>query len=490
MAVTSKLKKSEAKPQAAAASKIAEAPVIMDEKKAASRRKSRSLTENPSENALRAKILNESFIPETIAYLKDNFGLDVKSPAFPVQALYDIAHHNITQPLEAVITPKGYDRDEKIEVELPKIRTISSFRFVLPFDKDFKPVVPDKGHALFVQAFPCHEYLVKADKSEAVASQPQENDEVRQNFQFTNAQLLALEGVGIAGDRLFGGFNALSIDQLVAIRDGVPFEFDGTVKTDAGYINVSGTATMKEGPDGRPVVSFVPNELQEKSAEETLDLLSINKLGNLELDFFERSKTTGDILKDTQGRPIINKAARDLLEYGISMEPVKGITHTRSWDDTERVMRYIHKTNYYQVAVVNGGLVADKMNRIVEKNEKGEDIMIGTGKKAFAKYHYEVANPRISKDGTVRLSNNAVGKFVSEADELSYRCGKGGAVEGATWKVFGKGKDVQTKSYVAFIVPDPLRGGFPKQFSPETSKILIEREKPKVKKTQNFGIGF
>lgn len=492
MGVTKKLKSVEgAKPRSAgASSKTAEAPVVL-ERKASSQRRGQS-SGNDAEKTLRAKILKERFVPETIAYLKENFGLDVQSPAFPVQALRDIGYGFVTQPLEAVLSPKGYDRDNRVEVDLPKIRTVSSFKFVLPQDNDFKPVAPSKDHGVFVQAFPCHDFIMKSSGSSVQEEQQgeQESQAKRNDIKFTNAQLLALEGVGIAGDRVFSGFNALSDEQLAAAYDGVPFEFEGCVKTAAGYMNVAGTATLKEGHDGVPVAVFEPNMPSERHENETLDLLTINKIGNLELDFFERSKMTGEVLKDSHGRPMINRAGRDILSYGISMEPVKGTVHSRIWDDVEKAMRHNNKTDMYQVAVVNGGLMAVKMLKVEEKDEKGEKIMVGSGKYAFAKYHYELDNVRINKDGTVRLSNGVNVSFASDEDALNYRKGKGAKVVGAVWTDYSKGGKGESRTYDAYIVPDPLRGGFARQFSPETSKMLMERDKPKVKKTQNFGVGF
>lgn len=488
MPVSKKLKtESKTATSRRAASKQAEATVVLEAKKTSNSRKGSS-KDNDKEKAIRGKILSERFVPETVSYLKDNFGIDVQT--IPVQALYDIAHGNVTQPLEAVLSPRGFDRDAKTEVDLPKIRTVSSFLFILPSDNEYKPVAPDKKHPVYVQAFPCHEYVQKSDKAVSVETANVEDGLKRDDFKFTNAQVLALEGVGIAGDRLFGGFNALSVEQLQAARDGVPFEFDGVVKTLAGFINVAGTATLKENASGEPVVRFEPNGIPQRGENDTLDLLTVSKIGNLELDFYERSKMTGEILHDSQDRPMINKAGRDLLAYGITMEPVKGVIHLRTWDDAEKEWRSNNQTNFYQVSVVNGSLVPSKMVKVIEKDDNGKDIMIGSGKNAFAKYHYEVANARVNKDGTIRLANGVSGTFTSADDIQNYRMGKGAVVKDAVWKTRGKDGKEKSVTYDAYVVPDPLRGGFARQFSPDTSASLIERNKPKVKKTQNFGLGF
>lgn len=441
-------------------------------------------TESKKDADLRKKLVADHFVPETVDYLKENFGIDVTNPKVPVSVVYDIAHGNVTAPIKATITPLVYDAENKCEVEAAKIQTIGSFRFIFPHDeKTFKPIAPDKEHGIYVSSYPCHEYLTKSDGT-AQAPEKAPSHELRN---FTDEEKRMLETIGIRSERLYYSktgyrFNALTNEQKYRIQNGLPFEMDGNVRTAAGYINIAGTAKLTASG-----VLFEPTDVPVKGEDDVLDLLAISKIGNLELKF-EQIGEDGTVLKDAKGHPILSRAASDLLKYGIAMEPVKGFMHTY-----KKGGESVSIPGMYQVSVVNGGLKADLMRqeKVLDLNSKGEPIMVRTKKgETFEKYHYEYycKEARITKDNEVRLPNGNCVKFASDEDRKNFQMGKGGKVIGAEWKDFS-GKDAKPVIYDAFVVPDNRRGGFAKQFSPTVSKALIERNAPKVKKVQNFSLG-
>lgn len=427
---------------------------------------------------LRQKAM-KGFHPDSVTFLKEKLGLDLDR--LEVRDLYDLLTGKLTKPLELVVIPMVYDRESTKNVEMPRIKTVASIRVIFP-TKNGKQVAPDgKDKRIFVSTVPCRPYIEKAVTPETGATVKAASKDERENPTFTESQIMALEGVGIDRSRLFGGFRYLSKDTKYDILDGKRFYVDGAVRTEFGTVNVIGEARLRE-ENGKPVADFATTYPEEKSDKKVIDLLDARFMGILELDIFRRSGE-GRVITNVNGAPMLNRAGENLVSYGMAMEPVRGITHVHKWSDKEKKFIDTIQTAWYQVTAVNGNLFATKMKEVKEKAEGGEE-----------KIRLECAQLRTSETrDKVYLDNysNEPLMFASERDMDDYMCGKGGVVVGAKFHDFKAKKDLV---YDAFVVPDNTRGGLGRQFSPDTSKKLIERRDKSMSairsKKQNFGIGF
>jgi hypothetical protein len=442
--------------------------------------------EEPEEKK-RAKLIVDGFHPTAVAFLKDNFGIDLYDPKFPLASIYDIKEGRVTAPLEMICKPEVYDRVNKKIVTYPGIRVVASMRFVFPYDNHFKPVALDADNHVAVYSYPCHEFVKKAEPSYSEKSVvPVEHSVDEKMPVFSVSQVMALESVGIKQDRLFSkSFNALPLDVKRDILAGKAFDVDGSIRTAVGNINIAGTARMVTVSDKEVRTKFEPRYAVTQKNDDILDLMAVRRNGSVEFDFFERDQN-GHVRTDVYDKPIVNKAGRDLVLYGVSMEPVYGYSHKNEFknnlpfDNVEK--------ERYQVSVVNGGLCATKMKKVMEYDKDGKQLLTKVDGKDQPKYHYEVADLRINKDNTVRVGKDDL-KFVSEKDLDNYRRGLGGTVVGAKWHNFASKEVV---SYDAFVVPDNQRNGFAKAFSPATSEKIRESRTAKMAsvKKQNFSLGF
>lgn len=446
----------------------------------------RGLTEaQKRENVITAKLH-----PTAVTFLKENFGIDVRDPKLPLATLYDIVEARVTAPLEYVVTPIIYDRSSKKAVEGQPLNCVGSLRFIFPYDKKtYKPIPIDEHNKVYVASFPCHEYLQKVDVSEAQSvATPAQEKATGELPKFNTAQIQALEGIGIKEDRLYSdGFNALPVSVKRDILAGQPFDVNGTVRTSFGAVNITGQAKMVTLADGTVRTKFEPRYPEPLKQDSVLDIMSVRRIGNLELDFFERDPR-GKVKTDVYDMPIINKAGRDLVKYGVTMEPVYGYLHMKEYDNKEKKYVDVPKKARYHAAVVNGGIFASQDRQVPDLNEDGTQQTTMIAGKEQKKFHYEVSDVRVNKDGTVHVGSDDL-KFASESDLKNYRAGIGGVVVGAKWHNFKDNTDVV---YNAWAVPDITKNGFAKVFSPETSKAIIESHEKKavVAKKQNFSMGF
>lgn len=446
----------------------------------------------------RKKVLSERFCPEGIKYLKDVLGLDLTSRDIPVSDLYNIADGRVTEPLEAVVRPLAYDKEQKKVVEMKPVKVVASFRIVMPYDrKTFKPVAPTGENRPFVASYPCYEYLQKADPSEKIsasASAGTSRDEEMPRF--TSAQVQALEGIGISEDRLYSNsFNAVPVSVKRAMLAGEAFDVNGTVRISDGgtdsrlAINVNGVGKMVTAEDGSVAVKFEPQYPVEQKTNQIIDIMRIRRIGNLELDFFERD-AKGRVKTDVYDNPIINKAGKDLARYGQAFGPVDGFVHEKMYDKQSHKWEDTVRKEKYQVSLVNGGLCVTKMVKVNDLDKDGNQVKTYINGKEVDKFHYEVKDSRVSKDGTVRIGTQNL-KPATQKDLDDYRRGIGGKFLGFEYVDF-KSRDKKTITYDIFAVPDNRRNGFAKGFSQKVSEDLIARreETKKTTRKQNFSLGF
>lgn len=435
----------------------------------------------------------KAFLPENLKYIKDVFGLDLESKHVSAKVVADIAAGRVTDPVELVVRPLAYDKDKKETVEMPPIKVVASVKIVLPYERGtFKQVPHDDEHRVFFASYPCFDYLVKDNASEIEEQQVQEKQKL-ENVSFTKDQVKALEALGIREERLYPGYNSLSADVKAAIAAGQPFPVTGSVRISDGTsdskidVNLNGMAQMRTTSGGQVITKFEPQYPVEQGKNRVIDLLNIRRVGNIELDFFERTPS-GSVKTDVYNKPIINKAGKDVIRYGVAFGPVDGFIHKRTYDKKEHKFVDSVEKAKYQVSVVNGGLCISPMEKVFEKGQDGKPVMTKVNGKDVEKYHYEVRDARI-KDGKVYVN----GEYLepASAKELeNYKKGLGGVFKDAKWTEYKEGKKVVTK-YDAFVVPDNQKNGFAKSFSPTASaKIVSELDNKKVGKKQNFSMGF
>ena len=440
------------------------------------------------------EVIAKGFHPTAVTFLQNELGINLND--LSLNTIYDIKAGRVTEPLAVKVTPLVYDRVKKEVREMPPIQAIASMRFVFPYDNHFKPVALDKEHKVFVASYPCHDYILKVDPF-MEQQQIEESMTVQHSIElpkFSTEQIMALESIGINENRLYGNtFNAVDMDTKLSIHQGEAFEVDGYVRTSFGVLNISGQAKLVECPDGSFKAKFQPQEPVSQTKDSILDIISVRRLGNLELDFFERD-SSGRVKTDVYDLPILNKAGEDIVTYGVAFEAVDGYLHKMEYDAKEKKFKDVIQKEKYQVSVINGGLCATKMRKVNDLDQNGKPVKTTFNGKEVDKYHYEATDVRINSDGTVRVGTEDL-KFRTAQDLENYKRGKGGVVEGATWQSYNEkgGKSKQIK-YDAYIIPDNQKNGFAKIFSPSTSQKLIERNKTQLKqvpkKKQNFSVKF
>ena len=446
------------------------------EQQAAKAEKAKSQSELRSDD-IRAKALS-SFHPSVVDWFKEKLGVDLRSNQVSVSDLYKLGRGEFTSPVKVVVTPLVYDSSKKVNVSMPSIQSVVSIRASLPSYQG-KPVAIDDKHQPFIQTVACRPLVELAAPGEEM-SKGTEAAEDKRETKFTESQVMALEGIGITRERLYGGFNRLSRAEKLDILDGEVFAVEGSVKTDFGYVNVSGEARLQSGADGTAKAVFEPSYPDKRAEGLIVDIDRARVIGNLELDLFER--TPDNKLKtDANGDRILNQAGRNILDYGVSLEPVKGYLHKRtrssdgSWKDTVEV-------SHYTVRAINGSFFAQKLN---EKEVLGED-----GKKTGVTF--ELPNVRMKDDKVYVNGQNKPLAFASSADRESFLQGRGGVVEGATFVDFKTKKSVV---YDAFVFCN--ESGFAEKFSPATSEKIIASRKASETRKQSvstrrkvrFGVG-
>lgn len=431
----------------------------------------------------------DQFHPDVKAWLKENLDINVESSRQVSTAdLFNMLQGKVTSPIESVVTPLSYDRELKQAVEMPKIKSVSSFRFVFPMEEG-KMTAPDKDHPVFVQNIPCRPQLEKGDGIREAAPAPAREADEDKGPSFSEAQIMAAEGVGISRDRLYGGYNHLPMDDKKAIAAGEPFDVDGAVRTSFGTLNVIGRARLVTDADGGVSARFESSRPEGREAGLIVDLMSGRRQGMLELDLFQRD-SQGRVITDVNRVPLMNRAAENLTRYGVAMEPVAGYVHTREYDKKEK--KWVDKVQRhdYLVSVVNGNLYATRMKAVPDLNPDGSKVTYkDRSGKDVERTHPEVVLSRV-KDGKVFIDGGS-GKaleFASPKDEENFVRGRVAFVKDATYHDFKSKKD---ETYEAAVVADNRRAGFAKPFTPQTSRELKARTEVRQapRRKQNFGFG-
>ena len=433
-----------------------------------------------SDSQKRAKLLKERFCPEGVSWLKDVLGIDLQR--VPLQAVYDIAVGNVTsEPLEAVVTPLAYDKVKKSNVEMPPVKVVASFRIVMPYDREsHRPIAPSKEHPVFVASFPCYEMLDKSEPEQQVVTRPAaaEGEEMPK---FTPEAVMALEGIGIREDRLYANsFNAVSLADKRAMVNGDAFDCTGTIRVADGLdnrvsLNLNGLAKLVSDKEGHIVAQFQPQYPVEQRKGKVIDLTKVCRIANVEIDIYDRD-ARGMRKTDVYGNPLINKAGKDLVQYGRVFGCVDGYVHSKEFKGG-KFEEHIEK-NKYEVSVVNGGLCITSMKKVFELGPDGEQ--------RDDKYHYESRDAKVNKDGTVRVGMQDL-KPATPKDLVDYRRGVGGKFIGFETKDFKTGKSIV---YDAYVVPDNRRNGYGRAFSQKASEdLLARREEKKAARRQNYSMG-
>lgn len=438
-------------------------------------------TESRSQSSLRAEDIRQkalkSFHPSVVDWFKKNLGLDLASNQVPVSDLYKLGRGELTDPVKVIVTPLAYSVADKKPVEMPQIAAIVSLRASFPMEKG-KPVALDDKHRIFLQTVPCRPLVELAGPDEQVPT-PERSVADKRETKFTESQLMALEGIGISRERLYGGFNHLTRQEKLDILDGEIFPVEGNVKTDFGYVNVIGEARLRTDDGGVARVDFEPSYADKRAEGLVIDIDRARVIGTLELDFYKRTPD-GKVKTDVSGAPVLNRAGENIMEFGAALEPVRGFLHKRarsedgSWKDAVEV-------GYYNVKAVNGSLFAQKMN---ESEVLGPD-----GKKSVV---YDIPNARIQDNAVFVSGQNKPLEFVSAADKESFIQGRGGMVKDASFKDFKTKKEVV---YDAFVYAK--ENGFAEKFSPVTTEKIVQRlrsekstaQKATTRKKVRFGRG-
>lgn len=404
-----------------------------------------------------------AFDPSVIDWFKENVNLDLGSNQVPLADVYRLGRGELTDPIKFVVVPKAYSADQKCQVDMPPIQVVASLRATFPAVNG-KPVALDDKHQVFLQTVPCRQFVELAAPGESIPVPAKPEGEQR-DAKFTESQLMALEGIGISRERLYGGFNHLSRQEKLDILDGEVFLVDGNVKTSFGYVNVIGEARLVPGENDNYSAIFEPSYPDKREEGLVIDIDRARIIGTLELDVYARTPD-GKIKTDANGARVLNRAGENLLEFGAALEPVSGRLHKRvrsndgTWKDS-------YETKNYNVKVVNGCLFAQPMTE--------KEVMVN-GKKTKV---YEVSNARI-KDGKVFvLGQKQPLEFGSDADRESMVRGRGGVVKDAVYTDFKTKKEIK---YDAFAYIN--ESGFAEKFSPaSTEKILARRKVSESRRT-------
>lgn len=445
------------------------------------------------DNQKRDELIRTGFHPTVVEFLKNEMGLDLSK--MPLSTIYDIKYGRVTEPLEIKVKPLVYDREKGERVEAAPLKSISSLSFVFPYDNNYNPIALDDKHRVFVASYPCHDFIRKAEEAGATAN-VEAKEENKALPKFSNEQVMALEAIGINGDRLFStNYNSLDVDTKLAIAAGEEFAFDGYVRTSFGGVNIAGIGKLSEMQDGTVRARFQSNEPVTQGKNDILDILSVRRIGSLELDIFERD-SKGKMKTNEFDQPILNQAGKDLVNYGVAFEPVTGYTHKTEFDSKKGTYVNTIKSEKYQVTVINGGLCATAMKKVNDIDKDGNNVKTTFNGKEVDKYHYEVANARVNENGTVTINKKEV-SFKTDNDLKNFKAGKVAVVSGAEWISYGEDKKGKKIAYDAVVYPDNQRNGFAKAFSPSTSERIISERQVKAQKKvtkpakkQNFSLGF
>ena len=432
-------------------------------------------------------------------FMKEKLGVDVNDRRQVSDSnLFDLIQGKVTSPMELIVTPLAYDREKGANVQMPKVKLMTSLRVEFPRDRDTRQFVPiDSEHPARVSTVPCLPYREKAEGYEAdsPAQAPAAQRGAKEGPTFTETQLRALEGIGIDRNRLFAGPNPFNREEKEAIASGEKFFFTGAVNTDAGLLRVAG-----EGKLSGDRALFETSYPEKRGENLVLDITEARKIdlvtkdegrAVLMLDFLERD-AYGRAKTDVNRQPKLNQAGTNLVQYGMAMEPVVGVIRYRAKNGEGKWEVKDGEPRHYQVTALNGSLHVTPMKEVKDLAPDGSVITYKDRKgNTVEQTHPEIYNPMV-KDGKVYVDGfTAKGAsrvdFASKEDEANYRQGRAAVVKGHVFYDHGAKKEV---TYDAVVVADNRKAGFAHAFSPSVSKALREKLQPSkpVRKKQNFSL--
>lgn len=451
-----------------------------------------------SDAAARAALLADDryFCPESLAYLKDVFGVDLSVPeskgGVPLRSVYDIAKRRVTEdPIDLVIKPLSKVDDDYYEMD--PIKTVACVKFVLPYNRTtYKPIPPSEDAPVMVETYPCYPYVMEGEpvaplflqSPKAAASDGEQLSESSEEGGLDTGAEMEPAEVSEDGSskecvvmteaqrQLVGVFcnliQCMKDDKKRDVLAGKPFDVNGSVRVDDGfkdlYVRVNGVGQIKTNRDGVMYMDFRPVYPMKREKGMLPDVVNIRRVGNVTLDFFERYPGNNRIRTDVNHVPVLNQAGRDLVNHGVCFEPVRGRKDNRVYNP--EIGKYVTKSTYgfYQVTLVNGGLCVTEMDMVEDLDQK-TGAPLGTT-------HPELHMPFIAPDGRLNFEHQIL-EPANPIEAEKYRRGYGGIYKDFKFVDYKRGK----KEYVydAIVYADNRRNGFPHACDPQTSQEIIER---------------
>ena len=423
----------------------------------------------------RDKFVNENYDPTYEKFLKENFNVDVRDPkAVNYYAVRDLIKGITTKSaLWMTVTPVSNGKT------FNPIKVVASLRVSWPQTKDGKHLPIDDEHPAYFQTYPYREKVLPADFAADVEEsvKTEKKPEDIKPVIFTEAQISALAGIGLNNLKLIPAKKdeklskkdekarnsmLLPYELRKAIQEGYKFPYSGAVTLASGaYVNVAGIGQLKTSEDGlRAIAEVEPNTASVLGKDLVLDLNAIRHVPGMDIDIFERNakgEVVKEVLKDENDkpirdangkaieRPVLSQQAKNLNDFGHSLEPMLAFKTDKSTKKTV--------ATHVLVSVVNGGLCAVEMREVERKNPLNDTV---TKELVPPLAHVSV---RDGKRGV--FHNSKFVEFYSVADEEGYRKGRGGMVV--------------TKEGLRWAVPMPERQGFANVLDEKASKEIAVR---------------
>lgn len=449
--------------------------------------------------AFRARLLGS--MPEaSLDFLRDNLGLDLRSPEMSLDVLAAVRQGRVTPPVDVTLHTLVYDAEKKETVAGPDLKVNTALRVFMPGKKD-ADVSQDKTCGVHVSTIPCRP-LVDKDVLLNGCRGEEEPLGKGERIIFDEKVKRALEGVGIPRERYFAGPDSMDGALQKLIADGEKFPVDGAVRTVFGMMDICGEARVKVDAKGRMRVTFKSSVAEARAEGRVPDLdarvpysrpmmvfVRRDKDGalqicaaddkgarkvmsnpSLKLDLFELDEKGAYVLDRKKNRKP-TRAGEDLLFFGVSMDPVPGTIRHRIWDADKKKFVHLSEKAFFQVSVSNGSLCAERMESRQVLQEDG------------TKKEVPQVSARLEDGDKVWVeSEGRPLAFVSDRDRADFLAGRGGLVSGASYHDFKTSKD---ETYKAWVVYDNL-SGMARKFTPITSRKLEgRREGKKIRKTSS-----
>ena len=165
--------------------------------------------------AFRARLLDS--MPEaSLDFLRDNLGLDLRSPEASLDLLAAVRQGRVTPPVGVTLHTLVYDAEKKQTVDGPVLKVNTALRVFMPGKKD-ADVSGEKTCGVFVSTVPCRPLV---DKDVLLNGLRGEEEPLAKGERiiFDEKVKRALEGVGIPRERHFAGPDSLggALQKLIA----------------------------------------------------------------------------------------------------------------------------------------------------------------------------------------------------------------------------------------------------------------------------------